>query len=216
MPHFRTAALRAVGGWDPYNVTEDADLGIRLARFGYASSVIASTTYEEAPARLWPWVCQRTRWFKGWMQTLLVHLRQPRRLCMDLGAGGAAAFYLVVGGTCAAALVQPFVFGWVAFAWLADIPIVPRGSLSLQAIVGWTHVAAFASGYAAAALIGLIGLKRRRLLGIAWSFAALPLLWALISYAAWRALIQLVRKPQLWEKTRHGLARTSRRSRRRQ
>lgn len=66
--HFRTSVLCEVGAWDPYNVTEDADLGMRLARFGYRSAVIASTTYEEAPARLKPWLKQRTRWFKGWMR----------------------------------------------------------------------------------------------------------------------------------------------------
>ena len=67
--HFRTATLRAIGGWDAYNVTEDADLGMRLSRFGHRTAVIASTTYEEAPARLGAWLRQRTRWFKGWMQT---------------------------------------------------------------------------------------------------------------------------------------------------
>ena len=66
--HFRTAVLRQIGAWDSYNVTEDADLGMRLARFGYRSMVIHSTTYEEAPARLRGWLCQRTRWFKGWMR----------------------------------------------------------------------------------------------------------------------------------------------------
>src|SRR5262245_25167475 len=71
--HFRTEALRKVGGWDPYNVTEDADLGIRLARFGYRSATIASTTYEEAPADSRRWLRQRSRWFRGWMQTWLAH-----------------------------------------------------------------------------------------------------------------------------------------------
>src|SRR5436305_10002041 len=70
IPHFRTQALRDVGGWDPYNVTEDADLGMRLARCGQSAAVIASTTYEEAPARVVPWVRQRTRWFKGWMRLI--------------------------------------------------------------------------------------------------------------------------------------------------
>ena len=66
--HFRTAVLREVGGWDPYNVTEDADLGMRLARCGYRTDMIASTTLEEAPARVRPWLHQRTRWFKGWLR----------------------------------------------------------------------------------------------------------------------------------------------------
>ncbi len=67
--HFRTAALRKPGGWDPYNVTEDADLGIRLYRLGYRATAIASTTYEEAPARFVPWIKQRNRWYKGWEKT---------------------------------------------------------------------------------------------------------------------------------------------------
>jgi cellulose synthase/poly-beta-1,6-N-acetylglucosamine synthase-like glycosyltransferase len=66
--HFRTGALRTVGGWDPYNVTEDADLGIRLARFGYQCGMIDSTTFEEAPARIGDWLGQRSRWLKGWMR----------------------------------------------------------------------------------------------------------------------------------------------------
>jgi cellulose synthase/poly-beta-1,6-N-acetylglucosamine synthase-like glycosyltransferase len=66
--HFRTVTLREVGGWDPHNVTEDADLGMRLARFGYRSGVVASSTYEEAPADIGRWLGQRTRWFKGWMR----------------------------------------------------------------------------------------------------------------------------------------------------
>ena len=78
--HFRVAALRAVGAWDPYNVTEDADLGIRLAAAGLPSSSLDSTTYEEAYCRPWPWIKQRTRWIKGYMQTWLVHMRHPIRL----------------------------------------------------------------------------------------------------------------------------------------
>ncbi len=66
--HFRTSVLRKVGGWDPYNVTEDADLGIRLYRLGYRSAALSSATYEEAPARFLPWLKQRTRWYKGWMR----------------------------------------------------------------------------------------------------------------------------------------------------
>jgi len=86
-------------------VTEDADLGIRLARLGYRSTVIASTTYEEAPAHWRPWLRQRTRWFKGRLQTWLVHMRAPRRLLRDLGAAGFATFHLIVGGNVLAALI---------------------------------------------------------------------------------------------------------------
>ena len=83
--HFRVAALRALGGWDAYNVTEDADLGLRLARCGYVARTMASRTYEEAPDHFATLVAQRSRWMKGWMQTALVHCRDPSRLVADLG-----------------------------------------------------------------------------------------------------------------------------------
>ena len=98
--HFRTSVLRQLGGWDPYNVTEDADLGIRLCRFGYRTAVVASSTYEEAPAYIRPWLKQRTRWFKGWMQTWLVHMRRPRQLLRDLGSAGALPSSLSSAATC--------------------------------------------------------------------------------------------------------------------
>ena len=83
--HFPRATLISVGAWDPYNVTEDADLGIRLARQGYRTGVLGSTTWEEAPPVFGIWIKQRTRWLKGWMQTYLVHTRDLRRLNRDLG-----------------------------------------------------------------------------------------------------------------------------------
>jgi cellulose synthase/poly-beta-1,6-N-acetylglucosamine synthase-like glycosyltransferase len=212
MPHFRAAALRRVGGWDPYNVTEDADLGIRMARFGYRSGVIASTTYEEAPSRLGPWLRQRTRWFKGWMQTLIVHMREPRRLWREVGGAGAAAFYLLVGGTTVAALVQPFVLARIVASGFGGMALYSGPATSIFGALGWVHFVSLLAGYASAAMLALIGLKRRGLLHVARAFVALPLLWLLLSFAAWRALVQLLLRPHLWEKTQHGNARTSRRA----
>jgi len=206
MPHFRTATLRAIGGWDAYNVTEDADLGMRLARFGHRTSVIASTTYEEAPARLGAWLRQRTRWFKGWMQTWAVHMRTPWRLKRELGLGGFLAFQLIVGGNALAALVHP-----LFLATLIDAALVGpswRGGAGAvpAAIYGGTALA----GYLVSGLLGFMGLKRRGLLASAWVLLLMPLHWLLLSLAAWRALWQLMRKPYAWEKTEHGLAKSSR------
>src|SRR6185437_5600931 len=120
--HFRTATLRAAGAWDSYNVTEDADLGMRLARLGYRTATIASTTHEEAPARLGAWLRQRTRWFKGWMQTWLVHMRSPYRLVRELGVPGFIAFQLVVGGSALAALVHPLFLATLIDAAIRDAP----------------------------------------------------------------------------------------------
>ena len=94
--HFRTPILRRVGGWDAWNVTEDADLGLRLARCGYGVEALASATHEEAPARLAAWLGQRRRWLKGWMQTLAVHFRDPGRFVAELGAKRALAAFALM------------------------------------------------------------------------------------------------------------------------
>lgn len=207
--HFRTDVLRRIGGWDPHNVTEDADLGMRLARFGYLSGVIDSTTYEEAPARLGAWLSQRTRWCKGWLQTWLVHMRYPLTTLRELGFSGFATFQLLVGGTVLAALVHPFFLALV----LTDATL---GNLFVEsetighALRQGLAITTLLSGYIGSAVLAFVGLARRRLLGSSWVLLLMPLYWVLLSFAAWRGAIQLVIAPHLWEKTEHGLARTSR------
>jgi cellulose synthase/poly-beta-1,6-N-acetylglucosamine synthase-like glycosyltransferase len=205
--HFRVSVLRAVGAWDPYNVTEDADLGMRLARFGYRTAVIPSTTYEEAPALFGPWLRQRTRWFKGWMQTWLVHMRSPLRLARQLGMPGFAVFQLLAGGTVLAALIHVLFAARLIWA----LVLAPMDDVTTQVLVGFDAVTLLA-GYLISAALGLIGLARRRLLGCSWVLLLIPVYWLLLSLAAWRALFQLLRDPYRWEKTEHGLARTSRRA----
>jgi cellulose synthase/poly-beta-1,6-N-acetylglucosamine synthase-like glycosyltransferase len=207
--HFRTAVLREVGAWDPYNVTEDADLGIRLARFGYRTAVIASTTYEEAPARLRSWLRQRTRWFKGWMQTWAVHMRSPRALLAELGPAGFAAVQLVAGGNVLAALIHPIFLGTLVYALAAGGPIFGTGG-TLATALAWLSATTLAAGYLSSIALGMLGLARRGQLSAAWALALVPIHWMLLWLAAWRALYQLVRDPHRWEKTEHGLARTSR------
>jgi cellulose synthase/poly-beta-1,6-N-acetylglucosamine synthase-like glycosyltransferase len=207
--HFRTESLRAVGGWDAYNVTEDADLGMRLARFGYRAGVISSTTYEEAPARLGPWLRQRTRWFKGWMQTWLVHMRQPGRLLRDLGLPGFLSFQLIVGGNVLAALVHPLFMGGLIYSVASGAPMW-RGDSAVVAILAALYATTIVIGYLTSAFLSWLGLMRRGLLGTAWVLLLTPLHWLMLSLAAWRALYQLIVKPYAWEKTEHGLAKNSR------
>lgn len=209
--HFRTAALREAGAWDPYNVTEDADLGMRLARFGYRSAIVRSSTYEEAPIECGPWLRQRTRWFKGWMQTWLVHMRSPRRLLADLGFTGFVSFQLVVGGSVLAALIHPLVLAGFLYSYVAGLPFFGDNG-PLITTLAWIYGIALGAGYLTSIVLGLLGLKRRSLLRVAGWLAAVPLHWLLLSLAAWRALFQLLREPQRWEKTEHGLARSSRRA----
>ena len=201
--HFRTDVLREVGAWDPFNVTEDADLGMRLARFGYRTAVIASTTYEEAPARFRSWLRQRTRWNKGWLQTWLVHMRSPARLMREMGPTGFTVFQLLVGGTVLAALVHLLFI--IQLIWT-----LATGSFEANAGMLAFSMASLAAGYSISMIVGAIGLWRRRLMGCAWVLALMPIYWLMLSLAAWRAVAQLMFDPYGWEKTEHGLAKTSR------
>jgi cellulose synthase/poly-beta-1,6-N-acetylglucosamine synthase-like glycosyltransferase len=192
-------------------VTEDADLGMRLARFGYRSTVIDSVTYEEAPARLGPWLRQRTRWFKGWAQTWAVHMRAPIRLLRELGLGGFLTFQLVVGGNVLAALIHPIFLGLLLYTVARqEFFLGVNGAPMLLAALYSTSLAA---GYLTAILLGVRALARRGLLASARTLVLVPLHWLLLSLAAWRALLQLARDPHRWEKTEHGLAKSSRRAR---
>jgi glycosyltransferase XagB len=205
--HFRTSVLRRVGGWDPYNVTEDADLGIRLHRLGYRVAALPSVTYEEAPAQFVPWIKQRTRWYKGWMQTWLVHMRRPSRLVREVGASGAIAFQLFLACNVLASLIHPFFMAALCYVLLAQPPHIALAAMGMGAPV---FAVTLLAGYASTAAPDLVGLQRRGLLRHAWVLLLTPVYWLLLSLAAWRALVQLVRDPQRWEKTEHGLGRHSR------
>lgn len=206
--HFRTAVLDRIGGWDAWNVTEDADLGLRLARLGYAAEMISSSTYEEAPNTLRPWLRQRTRWLKGYMMTWTVHMRRPLRLYRELGLTGFLAFHAFIGGVPVSALILPvFLFG-VAKDIASGVWLVPADA--------WHHIPPYAVhgfnlvlGFGTAMALAAIGADRRRLKGLALWIPTVPAYWLLGSLAAWRATGQLLRHPFKWEKTEHGLARTS-------
>jgi glycosyltransferase XagB len=205
--HFRTAVLRKVGAWDPFNFTEDADLGIRLYRFGYRTLALPSATYEEAPPRFRQWLRQRTRWYKGWMQTWLVHMRRPRRLWHELNFAGAFTFQLLLAGNVLSALVHPFFMAVLCYLLLAEPPLQAVGAMGHAAPV---YAATLLFGYVSTIVPDAIGLTRRGLLRHGWVLTLTPIYWFLLSLAAWRALFQLWRDPQRWEKTEHGLAKTSR------
>jgi cellulose synthase/poly-beta-1,6-N-acetylglucosamine synthase-like glycosyltransferase len=194
--HFRTTVLREVGGWDAWNVTEDADLGFRLARFGYRSVTFDSTTNEEAPVRFKAWLGQRSRWMKGWMQTWGVHMREPRRLWRQAGPRGFLTLNVIVGGNVLTALAYPILVIELAAYFLTNLTV------SLAPL----HIATFMAGFASTVLIGLMGLARRNRLRSGWVLALTPFYWGCLSIAAWRALGQLWYDPYRWEKTEHGLA----------
>jgi cellulose synthase/poly-beta-1,6-N-acetylglucosamine synthase-like glycosyltransferase len=204
--HFRTEALTALGAWDPYNVTEDADLGVRLFSQGFATAVLDSTTYEEANPAVGNWIRQRSRWIKGYAQTWLVHMRHPLHLARALGPRGFFGFQALVGGTVLVLLLNPLYWAltavWFATHWAAIEPLFPAPVFYLGGLA--LYVGNFTFIYLAA-----LGAEGR---GHHWlvKYALLsPLYWALMSIAAWKGVVQLLYAPSYWEKTRHGLARTT-------
>jgi cellulose synthase/poly-beta-1,6-N-acetylglucosamine synthase-like glycosyltransferase len=201
--HFRTEALRGLGAWDPHNVTEDADLGLRAAAKGYRVLTLDSTTYEEACCRTWPWIKQRTRWIKGYMQTALVHLRHPLRFMRAAGPHATATLVLLVAGTPLAFLAAPIL--WLYLAWSLASGNPPDLGVSGSPL---EHVAAInlVVGNGLMIACSAIAAVRRRHYGLALFSLLLPFYWVLHSIAAWRALVQLVTKPSHWEKTPHGLS----------
>ncbi len=200
--HFRREALEEVGGWDPFNVTEDADLGVRLARFGYRSGTIDLPTLEEAPATVWPWMRQRTRWFKGWMQTWLVHSRQPLRLLRELGWRRFLGGNLIGTGLIVSALIHPVYLATVVALATDPLALWGDGGIFASAVIGLNLFNLFA-GYAAMVALARGTLALRREGRGAWVLVLLPLYWFLMSLACYRALFQLIVRPHTWEKTPH-------------
>ena len=200
--HFRREALERTGGWDPYNVTEDADLGIRLARFGYRTATITLPTLEEAPASTVDWLRQRTRWFKGWMQTWLVHMRRPVLLFRELGPLGFLGFNLIGAGMLVSAVIHPVYLA--SFILLAADPLAlwtEAGAIG-SAVIG-ANLFNLAAGYLAVALLTERALALRGRSRELPALIGLPVYWLLMAVACVRALVQLVVRPHLWEKTPH-------------
>ncbi len=202
--HFRVRALIEAGGWDSYNVTEDADLGVRLARLRYRCGTLVSATYEEAPVTLGGWLRQRTRWLKGWMQTLIVHNQQPLKLLEDMGWWRMAAFELYVGGQVLTAPVHALFIALIGWR-LATGEDIARDTVSLS------FMGILVLGYASAIIAALFGLRRFGRLKLGWAQLLLPAYWVLTSVAAMRAAAQLVARPFVWEKTTHARTRLQRR-----
>ncbi len=205
--HFRIEALRAVGGWDPYNVTEDADLGLRLARAGYRTGTLSCATYEEAPHTFSGWMKQRTRWMKGWLQTFFVHNRTALRLMREVGLWRFTGFQIVIGGVLLAALVHPWFYVFAGLAlWQGTWFSPPDPSDVMAMLVLWAAAASLLAGYASAILFGAVAWITAGRSGMAIHALFIPVYWLLISLAAYRAIWQFCTQPFRWEKTTHGRA----------
>ncbi len=197
--HFRRSVLEDCGAWDAFNVTEDADLGIRFVRLGYRVAMLDSSTGEEAPALPRAWLNQRTRWLKGWMQTYLVHMRSPVRLVRELGPWGFFGFQAMLGGMILSALVHPWFVVWATWTIAVGGAALPDAGALLW-LCGFNLVAGYATGVAlAVAAAAKIGAWR-----LVTSAVLIPFYWLAISFAAYCAVFDLIRRPHYWAKTPHG------------
>lgn len=202
--HFRVAALRSVGGWDPWNVTEDCDLGMRLARARSETRVLDSTTWEEAVPKIGPWLRQRSRWIKGYWQTHLVHTRRPLRTMGEMGLARFIHMNLTVAGQVFALLFNPLCWvlavSWLIGRWELFDPLAP-----------WTVV--LLAGAVALGLFNVlfilmhaIGGCRRGFYRLVPDALTMPFYWMLMSVGAWRGIAQFATDPFTWEKTPHGIS----------
>ena len=200
--HFRLDRLLELGGWDPYNVTEDADLGIRAVVHKYTVGIVESTTYEEANKDLGNWLRQRSRWIKGYMQTWLVHNRHPLRLLHQIGWKAWLSYQFFVGGTWFTFLVNPWL--WLLFSFGILFP-----QLGLYRVFGGTasylHMFNLLIGNLLGIYINMMAVSYRHLFSLTLYALTNPLYWMLHSISGYIALWQLFVNPFYWEKTEHGI-----------
>lgn len=205
--HFKIDVLRELHAWDPFNVTEDADLGVRLTQKGYRVGVVDSTTFEEASCQASNWIRQRSRWMKGYMQTFLVHTRRPLHLLRQTGPIGFLGFMFFIGGTVVSGLFNP-VFWLLYFVWL--IAATSGFDALFPEILLFLSLFNLLVGNGAFIFLNMLAPIRRGWPSlIPYSLTSLGY-WVLISIATYRGLWQLLRNPFYWEKTQHGVSKHSR------
>ncbi len=202
--HFRTSLLKEAGAWDPYNVTEDADLGMRFALLGLRTGIVRSTTQEEANCELNNWLRQRSRWIKGWMQTYFVRMRRPITLYRALGFRGFIGFQIVIGGFSLSSLVHPLFYVAALLSVLSGHQ--PHDLLENIPVTAF-NVAVLVSGFGTTMLAGMAATATRGLKPLVLETLMMPAYWLLISAGAYKALFQFILRPFHWEKTVHGLSR---------
>lgn len=202
--HFRTTELKQLEGWDPFNVTEDADLGIRLFKRGATTAMIDSVTLEEANSSWGNWLRQRSRWIKGYMQTYLVHMRHPITFFREYG-WHAFIFQLIMGSKISFMMINPIM--WLLtisyfglYAWLG-----PSIEALYPSVIFYMAVSSLIFGNFIFVYYYMIGAAKREHWGVVKWVLLIPIYWLMVSVAATIALYQLIVKPHYWEKTIHGL-----------
>ena len=212
--YFRTEVIRTLEGWDVLNVSEDADLGIRLARKGHVVVPINSTTWEEAPPKLKPWIKQRARWNKGFIYSLYFHFKNPIKLTTDLGIGRTLFLFYI--------LIAPIIFavsipGWILFGlfWVdwsgIPMPIVPymHEAFTGNAWLFYLSLFTFLFSFTYMPLISIEALMRHgdeyALKKVKYSFLMVFYIYLQIIPST-LAIYEFIKKPKTWHKTPHGFS----------
>jgi cellulose synthase/poly-beta-1,6-N-acetylglucosamine synthase-like glycosyltransferase len=201
--HFRKAALEDIGAWDPYNVTEDADTGIKLARAGKKVEILDSVSREEATASVSAWVAQRTRWIKGFIQTSIVHLRHPLRFKKEVGIGWGGLFAFVITVPASVVInIMNLVYWCLLVAWFAT------HSHHIQAFfpgpIYYTSLFSFIVGNLLFVYLNLVSSYVRGRYSMVKYGLLSPVYWLMLAYASVKASIEFVVRPHHWSKTVHG------------
>ncbi|QXV65865.1 glycosyltransferase [Mucilaginibacter sp. 21P] len=204
--HFKLQELVDLGAWDPFNVTEDADLGVRAYAKGHKIAIINSTTYEEANNEPINWIRQRSRWIKGYMQTYLVHMRNPANLVREIGWKGFLGFNFFIGATPITFLVYPLLL--LIFICYVVFDLSTIRSLFPDWVL-FMSIFNLMVGNILMIYVNMIAVFKRRYYELILFAIANPIYWLMHSISAYKGLYQLIVKPFYWEKTNHGLSKVN-------
>jgi cellulose synthase/poly-beta-1,6-N-acetylglucosamine synthase-like glycosyltransferase len=204
--HFKFDKLMELGGWDPFNVTEDADLGVRVFEKGFKVGIVNSTTLEEANNEPFNWIRQRSRWIKGYMQTSLVHMRNPLRLIRRIGWRGFLGFNFFIAGTSITFLLYPLLLVFLLIYSIVKLTFVATLFPDWVLYISTFNLVA---GNTLMIYVNMLSVFKRKYYELILFGALNPLYWIMHSIAAYKGLWQLIFKPFFWEKTTHGLTRVS-------
>jgi len=197
----RRGALQEIGGWDAHNVTEDADLGVRLARCGYRTELIETITEEEANCRLWPWIKQRSRWLKGYAITWAVHTRQPRRLWSDLGGWRFFGVQLLFLGTISQFMLAPVLWSF----WVIPFGLQHPAQTYLSATTLIFLVLTFLLSELANIAIGIYAIRKAGHGFLTLWVPTMLFYFPVAALAAYKGVVELMTRPFYWDKTAHGV-----------